>query len=235
MMRFSLILLIFFAATGCSGQQTKGQQSHVDTAKLFDPFPEQSSAQDVMMFKNSIVLFHSDFTIVHNETEKMLNTMKEVSDYFAKNAAAIRQNKYYLLIDSTTKFEKTVSVINILKKNSIDNYKVVNVQEYFKAPEPITLQTPTVVTKTVDKNDSTYLLIEISENTYKLSLLDKEAVAINGSDIDKFITQNKSLINSGKILMVTRVETPSEKMKPVLEVLKKHNYMKFQMVTQPTQ
>ena len=84
-MRLFFLLFIAFA-TDCSGQQTNAVHSKADTIKLFDSFPEQPSAQDGSLFKNSIVLFHPNFTIIQNETEHSFDNFKGVSDFLAKTA-----------------------------------------------------------------------------------------------------------------------------------------------------
>ena len=159
------------------------------------------------MFKNSIVLFHPNFTIIQNATEHSFDDFKEVSDFLAKNATAIKQKKFYILIDSSTKFDKTVSVIDALKKNKIENYRVINYQEYFKPPEPLTIQTPTVTTTTRKLYDSTSS-ITISGDRFKLKIQNEIADVKTDREVDKFIVTNKSLIDNDKIQIISNVNVP---------------------------
>jgi biopolymer transport protein ExbD len=231
-MRYFFIAILFFAA-GCSGRQTAQQPSQIDTVRLFDPFPEPPSAQDVLMFKNSIALFHGNYTIINFGKENFFNELKEVSAYFEKNAVSIKQQKFYIVIDSNTKFEKTVAVIDALKKYRIDNYRVINYQEYFNPPsEPVTIETPkTVTTRVVDEDDSTYLSITIFENRIETKIRDKSANLKNVREVNDFVEKNKLLIDSNKIILSAPANMPSEKFKSIIEVFKKYGYYKFQMIT----
>lgn len=224
--------ILFFAfilfATGCSGQ-TAGKQTKIDTAKLFDPVPYPKEAPDAM-FKNSIVLFQQNYNLVHNGTEQTFDKLEQALDHIEKNAALIRQKKFYLIIDSNTKFDKTVVVINVLKKNKIDNYKVINYQAYFKRPEPVTIQTPTTTISEAKPFDSTYFSITVLDNGYEAKLANKKTLLKTTKKLDDFIKNNQTVIDSDKILIVSNMDTPYEKFKPIPEVFKKYGYFKFKLV-----
>ena len=184
------------------------------------------------MFKNSIALFRENYIIVNFGTENSFSELREVSAYLEKNADSIKQNKFYLIIDSSTKFEKTVAVIDALKKNRIDNYRVINYQEYFKAPEEVAVVTPTVTTTVVNQNDSTYLSISIFENRIETKIQDRSARLKNEKELDDFIGKNKSLIDPNKIKVISHRKAPAGKFKSIIEVFKKYGYLKFQMVSE---
>jgi biopolymer transport protein ExbD len=235
-MRYFLFVLIVFAVS-CSSAQTKDAQTHIDTAKLFDPYPEPESsysAQDELMFKNAIALFKPGFTTIYFGKENTFTLEDEVSNYFKKNADSIRQNKFFLIIDSNTKFEKTVSVINLLKKNKIDNYRVINFQEHF-APSatPVAVTPTTITTKPADEDEGLYFSISILNTGFKTKLQNKTTLLKNASELDKFIETNKPAIDSLKIRIIRDKNTPYNQFKPVLDVLKKHEYFKFSLITDP--
>jgi biopolymer transport protein ExbD len=230
-MRALFFFLILFSI-GCSGQQTKEQSSKIDTLNLFDPKPEPNSGEDAFMFKNCIVLFYPGFTVIHEGTEYTIEDLIALSKHLRKNAALLRQRKFYVLIDSTTKFKKTLSVLDLLQEQKIGNYRVINYKKYFKPPEPITTQTPTVTTRTIPDNDSTFLSIEVLNSGFQLTLLNKEQMAKGSDEVDKFISANKSLIDTNKIKIVSKVNVPYEKFKAILDVLRKHEYYKYKLITQ---
>ncbi|HAD13893.1 MAG TPA: hypothetical protein DCF33_15815, partial [Saprospirales bacterium] len=130
-----------------------------------------------------------------------------------------------------TKAEKTVSVLDLLQEQKIDNYRVINYKEYFQPPEPITIQTPRVTTITVPDIDSSFFTIEILNNGFLLTLLNKKQTVKDSNEVDRFITANKSLINANKIKIVSNANVPYEKFKPVLDVFSKNEYYKYKLVT----
>jgi len=229
-MRYLLPFLILFA-TGCSGQKTKEQQTHIDTLKLFDPKPEPPSAQDAQMFKNCMVLFYPNYTVIHSSTEYSFDNLDSLTNFLKTNAYAIRQNKFYLISDSSTKYSKIVSAIDVLRNTKIDNYKIINYQEYFATPEPVTIQTSISTTSTYNENDSTYFSITILKNALEVKLLNQVTELKNATELNNFITNHKSYISSKKILIISSSDLPYDKFKPVVEVLKRHEYYKYNLVT----
>src|SRR6476620_8962255 len=213
-MRYISPFLILFAI-GCSGQQTKGQQTQIDTLALFDPKPEPSSAQDGQMFKNCLVLFHTNYTVFHNGTENSFDNLDSLTSFLKIRAGDIKQNKFYLISDSSTKFSKIVSAIDILRTTKIDNYKVINYQEYFSQPEPVTVETPISTTSTYNKNESTKFNITILKNTIQVKLLNQVTELKNAKELDNFIMNRKSDISSKKILIISSSDLPYDKFKPV--------------------
>jgi len=200
--------------------------------KLFNPKSEPEFAEDRQMLKNCIVLFYPNYTVMHNETENTFIDLNDLSTHLHKNASLLTQRKFYVIIDSNTKFEKIVSVLNLLQKNKIDNYKVINYQEYFKPPEPVTYEAPTETVPVTKAFDSSYLSVIILEDSIELLLFDKKQIGKCHMEVDKFITDNKVLIDSNKIVIRADAKIPYKKLKLVLDVLKKHEYYKFKMISQ---
>src|SRR5262245_38140397 len=161
-MRYVLILFILITA-GCSGQQGSGQQTKIDTAKLFNPNPhtDQSGASEVNILKRNIVLTQPDYYVVFNDRGHKLEPLDKVREFIKSNKEQIQKNKFYIITDSSTAFEKTVSIIDILKENQVTNYKVINYQQYFTPQEQVLIQSPIIVETITAVNDSTYFSVEV--------------------------------------------------------------------------
>lgn len=229
-MRYILFAFIL-TATGCSGQQTADQQTKIDTAKLFNPkgHLDNSGASDMNMFKRSIAIVQQGYAMILNDKETNVEALTEVEKLIVSNKEEIKNDLFYVLMDSTTDFKRTLAVIDILTKNQITNYKVINIQKYFTPPEPATIQTPTSVIFTYDENDSTYFSITILDNGIDVRLFGQETKLKTTNDLDTFVAAHKQDIK--KIIIITTREVPDNKFKPVLEVLKKHEFYKYNLVT----
>ena len=126
---------------------------------------------------------------------------------------------------STTDFKRTLSVINILTKNRIANYKVINVEQYFTPPEPVTIQTPTSVVTTYNESDSTYFSIEVFDKGINVKLQGQESKLKTTNELETFVSTHKQDIK--RIIIIISKELPDNKFKSVIEVLKKYKYTKL--------
>lgn len=227
----SILYLPILLAIGCSGQNTSNEQVKIDTAKLFNPNPQPGDrgAEEMNILKRNIFLTRPEYYIIFNDVEHELKTIDKVSDYIKLNKAQIQKGKFYIIVDSSTAFKKIVSVINLLVENQITNYKVINIQNYFTPPEPVTIQAPTSVTTTRIYNDSTLFEIEISNTELTVKLLGQETKLTDTTTLDKFIIVHKSDIK--EILLVYAPELPKERFLAVLEIMKRHDYKKFRLIT----
>ena len=229
-MRYILLLLILFA-TGCSGQSTNNRQGKIDTAKLFNPnnHPYHAGAKQVDMFRRNIALTQPDFYVMLNDSEYKFETLKKLSDFIKTNKSEIQKDLFYLLTDSNTAFKKIVSTIDALTENQITDYKVINVQEYFTPPEPVTIQAPTSVVTTTKINDSTFysrfFCIEIFDKGINVKLKGEESKLKNTDDLDLFVAAHKPDIK--EIFISMAKEVPNSKFLAVFEVLKKHELYKI--------
>jgi hypothetical protein len=97
--------------------------------------------------------------------------------------------------------------------------------------QPVIVQQPIVTTKTTKSDDSTYFSINIFNDRFEAKILNKKLVAKNYIQIDEFIKKNKSIIDPNKILIIGNSKAPYERFKSILEVFKKYNYYKFQLLT----
>lgn len=229
-MRYFLFFLMA-TATSCSGQPTSDQQTKIDTAKLFNPngHPDNAGAKDINMFKRAIAVVRDGYAIVLNDKETDFETLVETETFIISNKEEIKKDLFYILMVSTTDFKTTLSVINILKKNQITDYKVINVEHYFNPPEPVSIQGPRSVETVKKVNDSTYFSIEILDKGINIKLNGKESRLKNTDDLDFFVASHKPDIK--EILVTTTKGLPDIKFKAVLEVLKKHEFSKFSLVT----
>jgi biopolymer transport protein ExbD len=217
--------------TGCSGQPASDQQTKIDTAKLFNPngHPDNAGASDMKMFKRAIAVVEDGYAIILSDKETDFKTLVEAETFIISNKEEIKKDLFYIVMVSTTDFKTTLSVINILTKNQITNYKVINVQQYFTPPEPVTIQTPTSVVTTYNESDSTYFSIEVFDKGINVKLQGQESKLKTTNELDTFVSAHKQDIK--KIIIIISKERPDNKFKSVIEVLKKHGYTKFNLVT----
>lgn len=229
-MRYFLFFIIL-SVTGCFGQQTSKTESKLDTAKLFNPnnHPDNAGAKDMNMFKRSIAVIQQGYAIILNDNETDVEALTEVDSLIKSNKEEIKKDLFYVLMDSTTDFKRTLAVIDILTKNQVTNYKVINIQKYFTPPEPVTIQTPTSVVTPYNENDSTYLSIAILDKGTAVKHFGQETKFKTTNELDTFITAHKQDIK--KIIIIMDREVPDSKFKPVLEILKKHEFQKFNLIT----
>lgn len=229
-MRYIVIFLTVFA-TGCFGQRSgKDSKSKIDTAKLFNPnnHPDHSGAKEMNMFKRSILLTHPELYAVLNDSEYKFEAAKKLNEFLNTNKDEIQKDLFYILIDSNTAFKRIVSTLDLLKENQITDYKVINIQYYFRPPEPVTIQAPTQVETITERNDSTYFSIKISDQEITVKLDGKESKFKNIDDLDLFVTEHKQNIKD--ILITIDKNLPNSKSKAVLEVLRKHEFSKIYLV-----
>jgi len=230
-MRNLLFGLLFFM-TSCYGQQNPNQPIQIDTVKLFDPKPQADNPfGDTSMFQHCLIIQPGFFGLALSGQQHKINNIAELKEFVKKNSSNISRQRFYIVCDSSTSFKKIVDVIDFVKSTKIDNYRVINIQSYFKPSEPIKIQTPTIVTKTIDRNDSTYFNIEIAENDYQVSFLNKRTTFKTSKQLDQFVSENKGSIDKQKILITSTSKTQYERLKPVIEILKQNDFIKFQMVS----
>jgi biopolymer transport protein ExbD len=229
-LRYFLLSFILFA-TSCSGQQNSSTQVQIDTAKLFDPKQEPVDYSSTDMFKNFVLLNQQPFALTIQGKQFQIKSDKELFNKIQEDKAQVVKSKFYIIVDSSFALSKIVDIIDNIKKSGVSNYKVINFDSYFKPSEPITIEQPTITTKTVDANDSSYFSLTILNESFEADFLNKKQVFKSSSEVDRFIQDNKTLINPNKILIIGNAKVSYEKMKSILEILKKYEYYKFQMVT----
>jgi hypothetical protein len=228
-MRYTLLFLVL-AITACSAQ-TSQQQGRIDTAKLFNPnsHPDHAGARDMNIFKRAIALVQPDlYSISLNAKELSMAKMTKAKEFIVANKEEIRENLFYIVIDSSTDFKRTVSVIDLLKENSITDYKVINYQQYFTPAEPVDISAPTVIQEEVVKkiDESTYLRIRISADSFHVILNNERIVFKDTAELDKFINAHKTEIKDIN-LRVPDGGKYVDRLTLVIDVLKKHGFYKY--------
>lgn len=227
-------LLLFFCIiiwTSCSGQQTKVGQTQIDTAKLFDPRPDKMEVnfEPLDVYKNCIAIKKGFFVIVINQIQNRFDTESELANYIKSHSSEIK-SKFYVLYDSSINFKQIVTILDLLRNNKVDNYRVIDMDTFFKTPPPAIVQQPTSLSYKIDENDSTNFVITILEKSIQVKHLKTVANFANASGLDNFITEHKNEIDSTKIFVASTATTPYTSFKPVKEVLKKHRYFVFKIV-----
>ena len=82
--------------------------------------------------------------------------------------------------------------------------------------------------------DSSYLIIKIQQDNYKISLLNDSLVTTNSKKIDEFISDNKSKIIDNKIILMGAEDEPFKRVDKILNVLKKHEIFRYKLLTIPS-
>ena len=227
-------LLLFFCIiiwTSCSGQQTQVEQTQIDTIKLFDPRPDKIEVNFMPLdiYKNCIAIKQGFFVIVIDQIQNRFDTESELANYIKSHSDEIK-NKIYILYDSSINFKQIVTVLDLLKNNKVDNYRVIDMDTFFNVPPPAIVQPPTSVSTKMDENDSTNFIITILEKGIQVKHLKTITNFVTASGLDNFITKHKTEIDSTKIFVASTATTPYTSFKPIKEVLKKHKYFVFKIV-----
>ena len=228
--KYFLLILTLFAAS-CSGQQNSNKQAQIDTTKLFDPKQEPVDYASTEMFKNFVLLIQQPYALTIQEKQFQINSDEELFKIIQEQKAQVAKSKFYIIVDSSFAFNKIVDIIDNVKNAGISNYKVINFDSHFKPSDPITVEQPTITTKPAEPIDSSYLSITISNDGFEISFLNKKEIIKSGAKVDKFIQDKKKLINPNKILIRGNSTDHHDKFKSIVDVLKKYNYYKFQLIT----
>ena len=220
--------------TSCKSQNTylKAAQT-IDTLKLFNPKGIDDGIQKIVSEKNCILLQPEFYQIYFNEREHKIFQKIKLGKFFLDSSKIIRQKKFFIVIDSSRKFEEINELISFIKNAGIEDYQVFNIQKkiILSSPEPLIVQTPTSVSKKINPNDSACLKISLKNETFKISFHNDTLSTNDIKKIDKFISENKLEINPNKILLITDNDFKMDKFKELKEVLKKYEYFKFSIVT----
>jgi biopolymer transport protein ExbD len=226
-----VLLVISLSTLGCSGQHQRGKQSAIDTGKLFNPtmHVNNGGASDLQIFERNIVLREAGYYTRLNGQEHEFKDLSLLKTFIKISKPEIRKGLIYLLVDSSTFFDKTYAVINALIENEITDYKVINVQQFFAPPEPVQLQMPTsVVAQVLD--DSAYFTLRPLDNTIDVTLFGKRTSLKDTGALDVFLFTHKEKIKKVEIIQTKNLSV--EKLNPILDLLKRHGYLKFYLVSE---
>ena len=232
-----LLTLIYLLAylTSCNAQQQSNSKNQgIDTAKLFDPSRENDGIAKIVETRNAIILQKDFYDIILGDNEYPIVEKEKVAQFLLDSSKVISKKKFYIITDSSKSFKDIVDIIDIVKSSKIEKYQVFNLQTRVKPP-PIELlvKAPTSVSNKFDLKDSTYLKIYLQKSNYKVSFLANSLTSNDINQIDNFIVTNKPQIDAHKILVIGTQNVSIEKFKAVREVLKKYEYFKFSLVTEP--
>jgi biopolymer transport protein ExbD len=225
-----MIFLLF--ATACTGNKTGNPEVAIDTATLFDPKPEpeEEGAAEMNLFTNAVaVMGNEGFTVHVNDKMYVCKDLEELEDSLGNDAGEIAHNKFYIWIDSSTSFKSIVSVIDVLRKVKIENYKVIHLPD-FTPPEPVQITMPPSVSTIVE--DTSSFLIHILDKSIEVTLSNNVTMVKNSIGLDTFISGHKESINSKRILIKASGGLPYKKFEPIVNVLKKHGIFKYNLATE---
>jgi hypothetical protein len=93
--------------------------------------------------------------------------------------------------------------------------------------------TESQLSKKIYITDTTFFAVHIVVgNGYETVLQGIEKSFISDKDLDNFVTANRSVISSKKIFIISAPGTEYEKIKPVLDILRAHQFFEFQLVAE---
>jgi biopolymer transport protein ExbD len=228
-----LILFSFFLWTSCKGQKVKSTNNTIDTLKLFDPKPElvDTILSSFEIYKNCIGLKPEKNDIVFNENQNILNKGKDFENFLESHQTELKRQKLYILFDSRTKYSEVMDVIDLLQKLKVENYKVIDLEIYYKSPPQAgEVKISDVNSNKIDTTDSANFIIEIFDNSIDVRFFNKTRKLRNPKELDKFIHTNRKNIDTKKIFVKSFASLPYDKFKGVKTVLKKYEFYKFQII-----
>ncbi|HTC00670.1 MAG TPA: hypothetical protein VK705_08305 [Ferruginibacter sp.] len=94
------------------------------------------------------------------------------------------------------------------------------------------LSTESQTSKKIYISDTTFFAVHITGTGYETILMGSEKSFATDKDLDDFITLNKPIISTKKIFIITSPQTPYETIKPLLEILKEHQFFDFKIVAE---
>lgn len=128
-MRYFFIIPLFFIAS-CSEQkqQSDNKFPEIDTAKLFDPYPQKDLVDKTdVVLSNCITLDENDsIAVAIGGERKELKNIDGLRDALKNYSDEGRNYKLYIIYVNGTSFKRIVEVIDILKTFKIENYKAIN-------------------------------------------------------------------------------------------------------------
>jgi len=101
------------------------------------------------------------------------------------------------------------------------------------SPDAVNISPPTTTSTIINADDSSYLMIKLSEAGYNIRLLNDSLYTTDSAQVDKFIAHHLSLIDKEKIL-VHRANTDNHnRFSCMKQILKKHELFKFKLIVKP--
>jgi hypothetical protein len=94
------------------------------------------------------------------------------------------------------------------------------------------LSTESQESKNIYINDTTFFAVHVADAGYETILMGSEKSFTTDKDLDDFITLNKPIINTKKIFIITSPHAPYDTIKPLLDILRAHQFFEFQIVAE---
>lgn len=107
------------------------------------------------------------------------------------------------------------------------------IKGHTQEPPPLPVVETPVSVKNPVKYDSSYFIITVLVEGFKISLLDTTSIVSTAKEVDAFIVENKKRIDAKKILLMGNHDASYQQFQPIIEIFKKHEYLRFKMVTLP--
>jgi biopolymer transport protein ExbD len=232
-MRIFIFLFCLIYFTGCNTQQQNLSLPTIDTLDISD-FNNHGIFNKISQSKNAMIVEDTIYGIQVGDSQYTITNKVKLSTFLQQNASIIQQKKFYVLLDNIS--NKGLSeIFSIIKSANIDNYKIYDIQsKKITPPSSVKITSPAFTSSTeTEIKDSASLIIKIEKTDYKISLLNDTLVTNNTKKIDAFISANKDKINENKIIISGNANEPYKKFDKLLNVLKKHEIFRFQLLTNP--
>ncbi|MDQ3682099.1 MAG: hypothetical protein M3352_03375 [Bacteroidota bacterium] len=223
-------VLVTCIATSCSGQEVKQQNIRKDTIKLYIPKSSKEDFASIEDLKHCIFLNQEDYTVVINEKRFQHLTEPKLFDFLKNNKKEIVSHKLSLIPDRNVSYKRIVDMLDLLTSLEIKNYKIVDVESNFSLPT----QTQVIIERpaeNIDYNNTSFLTVTFLNENLIIVHLHKSDTLKNTEELDKYLTKNKLRINTKKIFIRSSSETSYNSFKPIMDILQKHEYYKYELIT----
>ena len=197
---------------------------------MLDPKPDTTNDgyDEKKIFRNTIAITDYNNVVVFNETQTFLTKGKEFDNFIKVNSSELKKHKLYIVHYEEIKIAEIFTVIELLKKEGIDNYKVIKL-ETFPLAEPLAVAEPSITKTETNLYSAENFVIEMFKDSIKLHLLGKATNIKSKIELDSFISRNKKVIDKLNIYMRGKSDLVYDRFKLVKSVLKKYEYFKFQI------
>lgn len=222
LMPYRLLILLFIAIVGLNGQLT-AQTFEDDTLALTSDRPD---ANETKVFNNCILL-PDKYTINTSGKHVRVEEWKEVDSVIEAYKKDISKRRFFVISDSHTSYGEIIRLLSILKDAHISNYRVMNLGTTFQQDVPV----PSAAVQVI--YDASYLMIHLlHEGSYQVTFRNDTLACNTTEQLDSFITAKQPVIDGNKLVLTAADKTLYSAFKPVIDVLKKHDYWQFQVKKQ---
>ena len=139
MKKSHLILGLLFLAFGCTNRNQKNTISgtKIDTAKLFDPYPQENKIVENGEVLCNGVMVEKDNVAVSAVCQKAdLHNDQELVEWLRNNKNDIYKQKFYIVYSNNTSAKRVIDIIDIVKTANIYDYKVIKLESVINIIAP---------------------------------------------------------------------------------------------------